>query len=66
MNGTKRMSLESNSKEFKCVEGYVDAAFGKHVDGKSHTGRIIMIGETPVAVKSGKQKIVTKDSTEAE
>ena len=66
MNGTKRMSLESNSKEFKCVEGYVDAAFGKHVDGKSHTGMIIMIGETTVAVKSGKQKIVTKDSTEAE
>jgi hypothetical protein len=48
------------------VTGYIDAAFGCHDDGKSHTGVIITIGSGPVFVRSVKQKIVTKSSTEAE
>ena len=46
--------------------GYVNAAFGCHVDGKSHTGLVVMLGGANVLCKSSKQKIVTKDSTEAE
>jgi hypothetical protein len=45
---------------------YVDASYGVHADGKSHTGVIISLGRGAVHVRSGKQKIVTKSSTEAE
>ena len=45
------------------IKGYVDAGFGSHADGKSHTGLVIMIGAACVEFKSSKQKIVTKDST---
>ena len=46
---------------------YVDASYGVHVDGKSHTGACIIIGDTgAVFNKSSKQSIVTKSSTEAE
>ena len=45
----------------------IDAAYGVHPDGKSHTGSCIVIGERgAVHCKSAKQQIVTKSSTEAE
>ena len=54
--------------EHMTVSAYIDAAYGVHTDsGKSHTGCSIVVGDAgPVFVKSGKQKIVTKSSTEAE
>ena len=48
------------------IRGYVDASFGTHCDGKSHTGMIIMFGNSTIIGKSSKQHMVTKDSTEAE
>ena len=49
------------------VKVYVDASYGVHPDGKSHTGCCIVVGATgPVHCKSAKQQIVTKSSTEAE
>ena len=48
------------------VIAYIDAAFGTHSDGKSHSGGTIFIGNACVLAMSKKQKIVTKDSTEAE
>ena len=48
------------------IECYVDAAFAQHQDGKSHTGMILKVYGDTVLVKSSKQKIITKDSTEAE
>jgi hypothetical protein len=50
------------------VKAYIDAAYGVHQQsGKSHTGCVIVLGEAgPLFAKSGKQKIVTKSSTEAE
>jgi hypothetical protein len=49
------------------VEAYIDAAYGVHTSsGKSHTGCAIVLGCGPVFVKSTKQKIVSKSSTEAE
>jgi hypothetical protein len=49
------------------VRAYIDAAYGVHVDGKSHSGSAIMIGDNGLCyVKSGKQSIVVKSSTEAE
>lgn len=49
------------------VRLWVDAAYGVHEDGKSHTGTDVTIGFLgPVFAKSAKQKSVTKSSTEAE
>ena len=50
------------------IRSYIDAAYGVHtVSGRSHTGCAIVVGSAgPVYVKSSKQKIVTKSSTEAE
>ncbi len=48
------------------VSAHVDASFGCHENGKSHTGVCISVGEGPIFVRSVKQKIVTKSSTEAE
>ena len=50
-----------------CVKVYIDAAYGVHADGKSHTGSCVVIGDVgPVHCKSSKQTIVSKSSTEAE
>jgi hypothetical protein len=49
------------------VSVLIDAAYGVHPDGKSHTGSCVVIGERgAVHSKSAKQQIVTKSSTEAE
>jgi len=48
------------------LDGYIDASFGCHDDGKSHTGLIVTLGGCSVLCMSSKQKIVTRDSTEAE
>ena len=48
------------------IDAYIDAAFCAHMDGKSHTGVIVRIGGALVYAKSTKQKIVSRDSTEAE
>ena len=49
------------------VRAYIDAAYGVHVDGKSHSGSAVTIGDSAVVhAKSVKQQNVTKSSTEAE
>jgi hypothetical protein len=48
------------------LKAFVDASFGLYEDGKSITGVVIMLGNAPIYVKSGKQKILTRSSTEAE
>jgi hypothetical protein len=48
------------------VHAYIDASYGTHADGKSHTGVAIALGSGPVVTKSTKQKLTTKSSTEAE
>lgn len=48
------------------LKAYVDASFGLYEDGKSITGVVIMLGDATIYVKSGKQKIVTRSSTESE
>jgi hypothetical protein len=45
---------------------YVDALYGVHVDGKSHTGSCIVVGRTgAVHCNSANQQIATKSSPEA-
>ncbi len=50
----------------KGVRWHVDAAFAVHVDFKSHTGGSMTVGRGAALVKSSKQKINSKSSTEAE
>ena len=66
--GTQNRGIVLKVGESIIVKAYIDAAYGVHEEsGKSHTGCAIVIGEGgPVFAKSGKQKIVTKSSTEAE
>jgi hypothetical protein len=66
LNGTVGRELILSPSNGLSVVGYVDAAFGLHNDGKSHTGMVITVGGATVMCKSGKQKMVTRDSTEAE
>jgi len=48
------------------LRAYVDASFGCHDDGKSHTGMCVMLGRAMVYARSTKQKLVTLSSTESE
>jgi hypothetical protein len=45
---------------------YVDASYGVHTDGKSHTGACVVIGDVGAVHCSTKQEIVVKSSTEGE
>ena len=44
----------------------MDASFGVYKDGKSVTRIVLMLGDATLHVKSSKQKIVTRSSTELE
>jgi hypothetical protein len=49
------------------VHQFVDASYGVNVDGRSHTGSCVVIGDLgAVHCRSSKQQIVTKSSMEAE
>lgn len=69
LNATAHMGLVLSAGDETMplqVVSYVDASYGVHGDGKSHTGSIITLGKGAIHGKSSKQKIVTKSSTEAE
>jgi hypothetical protein len=64
---TKNKGLTLKIRQSIFVQSYIDASYGTHCDGKSHTGAIIGIGDAlAILAKSSKQKVVTKSSTEAE
>jgi len=64
--GTKDQVLVLSPTATKWLEGYIDASFGCHPDGKSHTGLVVKLFGCTVMCMSSKQKLVTRDSTEAE
>jgi hypothetical protein len=66
LNGTKEIGMILSANDIIQIFAYVDAAFGCHADYKGHTGGFISLGNGPVHVKSSKQKLVTKSSTESE
>jgi hypothetical protein len=65
---TRERGITLRIGESMTVSAYIDAAYGVHSEsGKSHTGCAIVLGDAgPLFAKSGKQRIVTKSSTEAE
>jgi hypothetical protein len=68
INGTRDLCLIFNGDVSGNLLMFVsiDASFGIHADGKSHSGYAAMIAGGSVEAKSKKQSIVTKHSTEAE
>lgn len=64
--GSKDLSINISKTPFTQVSGMIDAAFANHSDARSHTGYVVLLGDTPVIFGSGKQKILTANSTEAE
>ena len=60
------LRIGKNANPTPMLEGYIDASFGNHLDGRSHSGMIVNYGGNPILWKSVKQKLVAKDSTEAE
>jgi hypothetical protein len=68
LNGTKGIGLTLciGAEGPRSVHLYADASYGIHEDGKSHSAGVVTLGNATINVKSQKQKIVTKSSTEAE
>lgn len=66
LNATKEYGMVLQADKDIQVLVYADASYGVHADGKSHSGVNITLGRGAVFVRSAKQKIVSKSSTEAE
>ena len=67
LNSTMELGITFDMSEDMSICAFIDASYGVHADGKSHSGAIITLGKHgPVHAKSNKQKLVTKFSTEAE
>jgi hypothetical protein len=66
LRGTLEQVLVFHPDISKYMEGYIDASFGCHLDGKGHTGLNVLLYGCVVLSMSSKQKMVTKDSTESE
>ena len=65
---TKHLGIKIEGGSDGCIQlcAWVDASFGVHFDGKSHTGMFISLGRGPILAKSQKQRVVSKSSAEAE
>jgi hypothetical protein len=66
LNASKELGIAFSSDGVFSVVAYVDASYGVHPDYRSHTGLVLKVGGATIFVKSSKQKINTKSSTEAE
>ena len=66
LNATVDLGIKLTSGAEPQLRAYIDASYGVHGDGKSHSGMTVTLGGGPIYVKSTKQKIVTKSSTESE
>jgi hypothetical protein len=66
LNYTVDNVLVLRPKADMLLGGYIDASWGCHSDGKSHSGLVVTLGGCNVLSMSSKQKLVTRDSTEAE
>ena len=60
-NGTVLKILEKLE-----LRAYVETSYAVYSDAKSVSGIVLMLGDAVIYVKSSKQKIVTRSSTESE
>lgn len=67
LNGTRGLPTVI-APDSSRINAYADASYNVHVDGKGQSGRIIGVGSLggPALLKSVKQNIVTRSSTESE
>ena len=67
LHGTRSLGITLKFTSSKpTINVFVDAAYGINPDRKSQTGLCIQLDTATMIARSGKQKIVTKSSTEAE
>ena len=66
LRGTKGLPLTLEIEEENGIKWWVDAAYAVHPDMRSHTGQIMKMGKGAIYSSSGKQKLNTRSSTEAE
>jgi hypothetical protein len=66
VNQTQELALTLKPDACINVTSYIDASYGVHPNGRSHTGALITLGKGAVHAKSSKQKLVSKSSTESE
>jgi hypothetical protein len=66
IHGTLDTEYTVGADDLGRMHTWVDASYAVHPDMRSHTGGVISFGRGGVACKSGKQKLNTKSSTEAE
>jgi hypothetical protein len=66
LKGTDTLAMRLVVGDDKTLYLYVDASYGVHDKGQSHTGSVLKYGQATIQVKSSKQKIVAKSSCEAE
>lgn len=66
LNSSQDILLTFKSNDELHLACYIDASYGVHADGKSHTGSVMTLGGGAFRCKSGKQKLVSKSSTESE
>lgn len=65
LKGTANLKMHITKTDLDLF-GYFDASFAIHPDMKSHSGKVIYLGEIPIWYKSTKQKSNTKSSAHAE
>ena len=66
LQGTLELGIKLQPNENVSVNAHVDASYASHADAKGHTGIAVAIGKGPIFVRSAKQKLVARSSTEAE
>jgi len=62
----KNWTRAFDRSKFERVVTYIDASFAAHDDGKGQSACVVMLGNTVVHEACTKQKIITRNSTEAE
>ena len=65
LRGTINMKMHIVPTDLELF-GYFDASFANHTDFKSHSDKIIYLGDVPIWYKSTKQKMNTRASAHAE
>ncbi len=66
LNGTLHYKYTIGIDNVAKLRSWVDASYAVHPDMKSHTGGLLSFGTGGLICKSGKQKLNTRSSTEAE
>jgi hypothetical protein len=66
LNGTSKLGMRLAYAPEAIVQLFADASYSVHSDYRSHTGMVMTLGAGPIDLRSTKQKLNTKSSTEAE